>query len=144
MHHDLIPSSGNVVEVAKSVGLFVLTALAEIVGCYMAWLVVKLGRPLWLLIPAAAMLALFAWLLTLSPACSRARVRRLRWRLCGGGGWLDLAGGRNAARSLGSDWQRGGNRGHGLDLFRTARIGPIQLRPTIDPLRLGASALVEA
>ncbi len=45
--------------------LFALTAVAEIVGCYLPWLVLKHGRPLWLLVPAAISLALFAWLLTL-------------------------------------------------------------------------------
>ena len=48
--------------------LFALTAVAEIVGCYLPWLVVKQGRPVYLLIPAAASLALFAWLLTLHPS----------------------------------------------------------------------------
>ena len=50
--------------------LFALTALAEIVGCYLPWLVLKQGRPLWLLLPAAVSLALFAWLLTLHPAAA--------------------------------------------------------------------------
>ena len=50
--------------------LFALTAVAEIVGCYLPWLVVKQGRPLYLLIPAAASLALFAWLLTLHPSAA--------------------------------------------------------------------------
>lgn len=47
--------------------LFVLTAVAEIVGCYLPWLVLVQGRPPWLLMPAALALALFAWLLTLHP-----------------------------------------------------------------------------
>ena len=51
----------------KLVGFFALTAVAEIVGCYLPWLVLKHSRPLWLLIPAAAALTLFAWLLTLHP-----------------------------------------------------------------------------
>lgn len=50
--------------------LFVLTAVAEIVGCYLPWLVLKGGRSAWLLIPAALSLALFAWLLTLHPTAS--------------------------------------------------------------------------
>ena len=54
----------------KTFALFVLTAVAEIVGCYLpyVWLR-KQGSP-WLLIPAFASLALFAWLLTLHPAAS--------------------------------------------------------------------------
>jgi small multidrug resistance family-3 protein len=47
--------------------LFFVTALAEIVGCYMPWLVLKQGKSTWLLLPAALSLALFAWLLTLHP-----------------------------------------------------------------------------
>jgi len=50
--------------------LFAVTALAEIVGCYLPWLVLKGGRPAWLLLPAAASLALFAWLLTLHPTAA--------------------------------------------------------------------------
>jgi small multidrug resistance family-3 protein len=51
-------------------GLFALTALAEIVGCYLPWLVLKQGKPAWLYIPAALSLALFAWLLTLHPTAA--------------------------------------------------------------------------
>jgi small multidrug resistance family-3 protein len=54
-------------ELAKTFGLFVATALAEIVGCYLPYLWLKQGRSAWLLIPAAFSLALFAWLLTLHP-----------------------------------------------------------------------------
>jgi len=50
--------------------LFAVTALAEIVGCYLPWLVLKGGRPVWLLVPAALSLALFAWLLTLHPSAA--------------------------------------------------------------------------
>ncbi|MDA0190334.1 MAG: YnfA family protein [Proteobacteria bacterium] len=50
--------------------LFAVTALAEIVGCYLPWLVLRQGRSLWLLLPAAASLALFAWLLTLHPTAA--------------------------------------------------------------------------
>jgi small multidrug resistance family-3 protein len=55
------------VELLKTFGLFALTAVAEIVGCYSPYLWLKQGRPAWLLIPAAFSLALFAWLLTLHP-----------------------------------------------------------------------------
>lgn len=51
----------------KVFGLFVLTAVAEIVGCYLPYLWLREGRSAWLLIPAALSLALFAWLLTLHP-----------------------------------------------------------------------------
>ena len=45
--------------------MFVATALAEIVGCYLPYLWLKQGKSIWLLMPAAASLAIFAWLLTL-------------------------------------------------------------------------------
>jgi small multidrug resistance family-3 protein len=45
--------------------LYAVTALAEIVGCYLPFLWLKQGRSAWLLVPAAGSLALFVWLLTL-------------------------------------------------------------------------------
>ena len=54
-------------DIAKTFGLFVATAVAEIVGCYLPYLWLKKGASAWLLLPAAASLALFAWLLTLHP-----------------------------------------------------------------------------
>lgn len=50
--------------------LFVLTALAEIIGCYLSYLWLKEGKSAWLLLPSAASLALFAWLLTLHPGAA--------------------------------------------------------------------------
>jgi small multidrug resistance family-3 protein len=55
---------------AKTFLLFVVTAIAEIVGCYLPYLWLKKNGPVWLLIPAAASLALFAWLLTLHPTAA--------------------------------------------------------------------------
>ena len=57
-------------ELIKLAFLFALTALAEIVGCYLPWLVLKQGKSAWLLLPAALSLALFAWLLTLHPSAA--------------------------------------------------------------------------
>jgi len=57
-------------ELLKIGGLFFITALAEIVGCYLPWLVLRQDKSRWLLIPAALSLALFAWLLTLHPTAS--------------------------------------------------------------------------
>ena len=48
----------------KTFLLFVATAVAEIIGCYLPYLWLKQGRSAWLLVPAAVSLALFAWLLT--------------------------------------------------------------------------------
>nr|WP_246120882.1 YnfA family protein [Chitinolyticbacter meiyuanensis] len=50
--------------------LFIATAVAEIVGCYLPWLWLKKDGSSWLLLPAALSLALFAWLLTLHPAAA--------------------------------------------------------------------------
>ncbi len=33
--------------------LFFVTVVAEIVGCYLPWLVLTQGRPVWLMLPAA-------------------------------------------------------------------------------------------
>jgi small multidrug resistance family-3 protein len=54
----------------KTIGLFFVTALAEILGCYLPYLWLREDRPMWLLLPAALSLALFAWLLTLHPTAS--------------------------------------------------------------------------
>ena len=54
----------------KTVGLFVLTAIAEIVGCYLPYLWLREDKSVWLLIPAALSLAAFAWLLTLHPTAT--------------------------------------------------------------------------
>ena len=54
----------------KTALLFLLTALAEIVGCFLPYLWLRKNGPIWLLLPAAISLAVFAWLLTLHPAAS--------------------------------------------------------------------------
>lgn len=58
------------IELTKTAGLFLLTAVAEIVGCYLPYLWLKQDKSAWLLIPAALSLALFAWLLTLHPSAA--------------------------------------------------------------------------
>ena len=54
----------------QTAGLFILTALAEIVGCFLPYLWLRKDGSIWLLIPAALSLAVFSWLLTLHPAAS--------------------------------------------------------------------------
>ena len=54
-------------EMVRTLGLFTLTAVAEIVGCYLPSLWIREGRSPWLLAPAALSLAAFVWLLTLHP-----------------------------------------------------------------------------
>lgn len=54
----------------KTFLLFVATAFAEIVGCYLPYLWLKQDRSVTLLVPTAVSLALFAWLLTLHAAAA--------------------------------------------------------------------------
>jgi small multidrug resistance family-3 protein len=54
-------------ELLKLLGLFVATALAEIIGCYLPYLWLKQDRSAWLLVPASISLAVFVWLLSLHP-----------------------------------------------------------------------------
>ena len=54
----------------KTIALFLVTAVAEIVGCYLPYLWLKQDKSIWLLIPAAISLSLFAWLLTLHPTAA--------------------------------------------------------------------------
>ncbi|MGJ3237824.1 MAG: YnfA family protein [Anaerolineae bacterium] len=54
----------------QAVGLFMLTALAEITGSYLVYSVVKQDRSVWLLVPAIIAIALFLWLLTLHPGAA--------------------------------------------------------------------------
>jgi small multidrug resistance family-3 protein len=58
------------IALAKTAGLFAATAVVEILGCYLVYLWLKQGKSAWLLAPAAASLALFAFLLTLHPAAA--------------------------------------------------------------------------
>ena len=57
-------------QILFTVGLFAITAIAEIVGCYLGyqWLLEK--KPLWYLIPLVISLAIFVWLLTLHPTAT--------------------------------------------------------------------------
>lgn len=50
--------------------LFTVTAVAEILGCYLPYLWLRQNKSAWLLIPAVVCLALFAWLLTLHPTAA--------------------------------------------------------------------------
>ncbi|MGQ9374912.1 YnfA family protein [Acinetobacter tandoii] len=58
------------IKILTTVCLFVLTAIAEILGCYFPYLILNQGRSYWLWIPTALSLAIFVWLLTLHPAAS--------------------------------------------------------------------------
>ena len=54
----------------KTTLLIFVTALCEIIGCFLPWLWLKRGATAWLLVPAGVSLALFGWVLTLHPAAS--------------------------------------------------------------------------
>ena len=54
----------------KTVGLFFITALAEILGCYLPYLWLRENKSIWLLVPAALCLIVFAWLLSLHPTAA--------------------------------------------------------------------------
>ena len=54
----------------KTLVLYALTALMELLGCYLPYLWLRQGRSALLLIPGALCLGLFAWLLSLHPAAS--------------------------------------------------------------------------
>jgi small multidrug resistance family-3 protein len=54
----------------KTVALFILTAVSEIVGCYLPYLWLRQSASIWVLLPATISLALFVWLLSLHPAAA--------------------------------------------------------------------------
>jgi len=54
----------------KTLLLFLVTAITEILGCYLPYLWLREGKTILLLIPAALSLALFAWLLSLHPTAA--------------------------------------------------------------------------
>lgn len=51
----------------RTLALFVVTAIAEIVGCFLPYVWLRKAGSAWLLLHAAMSLAAFAWLLTLHP-----------------------------------------------------------------------------
>ncbi|WP_425614234.1 YnfA family protein [Anatilimnocola sp. NA78] len=54
----------------STTALFMFTAIAEIVGCYLPYLWLRQGKSPWLLMPASISLAIFAYLLTLHPTAT--------------------------------------------------------------------------
>lgn len=53
-----------------ALGLFALTAIAEIVGCWLILQAVSGTKPWWYWLPGACSLLLFAWLLSFHPVAS--------------------------------------------------------------------------
>lgn len=71
MRGRLMPPSANPgTEMLQTFALFTVTALAEIIGCYLPYLWLRKGGSIWLLLPAAIALATFVWLLSLHPMAS--------------------------------------------------------------------------
>lgn len=66
----MLRGSVSVMSMIKATLLFMVTAIAEIVGCYLPYLWLRKSRSPWLLLPAAVSLALFAWLLSLHPTAA--------------------------------------------------------------------------
>jgi small multidrug resistance family-3 protein len=54
----------------KTIALYLITAIAEILGCYLPYLWLRQGASAWVLLPGALSLVLFAWLLSLHPDAS--------------------------------------------------------------------------
>ncbi|ENU80487.1 UPF0060 membrane protein [Acinetobacter sp. ANC 3789] len=59
-----------ITQILRVFGLFLITAIAELLGCYFPYLILNQGRSAWLWLPTAISLMLFVWLLTLHPAAS--------------------------------------------------------------------------
>ncbi len=57
-------------DVLRTTALFFVTAIAELLGCYLPHLWLNKGKSPWLLVPAAISLAVFSWLLTLHPTAT--------------------------------------------------------------------------
>jgi len=55
---------------ANTFALYALTALAEIVGCYLWWLWLRQDKSAWFGVAGVVALAIFAWLLTFHEAAS--------------------------------------------------------------------------
>ena len=82
--------------IARTFGLFTVTAVAELLGCYLPMLWLSNRGSAWLLLPAGISLLVFVWLLTLHPAASgRVYATALAWLWLVDGvtpAWTDIAG----------------------------------------------------
>lgn len=57
----------------QTVSAYVAAAVAEIAGCFAFWAWLRLGAPMWWLVPGVASLIAFAWLLTLVDSAAAGR-----------------------------------------------------------------------
>lgn len=53
--------------------IYIAAALAEIGGCFAFWAWLRIGKPVWWIVPGTASLLLFAYLLTLVPSDAAGR-----------------------------------------------------------------------
>jgi small multidrug resistance family-3 protein len=54
----------------RTLALYSVTAVAEILGCYLPYLWLRQGKSVLLLVPAAVSLTVFSWLLTFHPTAA--------------------------------------------------------------------------
>lgn len=52
----------------QTIGLYILTAICEILGCYSLYAWLRLGKSAWLVLSSFVFLGIFAWLLTFHPS----------------------------------------------------------------------------
>ena len=113
----------------RTLGLFVITALSEIIGCFLPYLWLRKNGSPWPLVPAALSLAIFAWLLTSHPAAA-GREYAAYGRLCRRCSSLALESGSGAFDRLGYNRGRTGylrNEHYCVRRFRgVARRGTLQ------------------
>lgn len=57
-------------QILTTLALFFITAVMEILGCYLPYLILNQNKSHWLWLPTALVLMIFVWLLTLHPAAS--------------------------------------------------------------------------
>jgi small multidrug resistance family-3 protein len=79
----------------RAIVIYIAAAIAEIAGCYSFWAWLRLGKPMWWIIPGCVSLALFAYLLTLidSVAAGRAFAAYGGVYIVASLGWMALAEG---------------------------------------------------
>ena len=56
--------------ILRTVGLFLVTAITELLGSYLMYLWLRQGKTAWLAIPAVISFIVFGWLLTLHPGAA--------------------------------------------------------------------------
>lgn len=60
----------DAIKLLTTFGLFICTAVAEILGCYLPYLILRENKTAWLWLPTILSLAIFVWLLSLHPTAT--------------------------------------------------------------------------